>query len=92
MVERWVHDLVVVKTFIGMKCQKAILIKVAELEGKDWRLSSVLDESKGIDGYVGDEPVSIKPSTYKTKNALRELISVRMIYYEKAKDGVVFEY
>jgi hypothetical protein len=92
MAELWVRDLVVVKTFVGLKCQKAILMQVAALEEKGWRLSTAEEESKGIDGYLEDKPVSIKPSSYKTMSALRESISVRMIYYQKAKDGVIIEY
>jgi hypothetical protein len=67
-------------------------MKVAELEEKTWKLSSPNDESKGVDGYLGNEPVSIKPTSYKTKSALRESIKARMIFYEKVKDGVIFEY
>ena len=92
LAKQWVRDLVVVKTFIGLKCQKAILMKVAELEEKTWRLSSPDEESKGVDGYLGDEPVSIKPSSYKTMRELKESINARMIYYEKENDGVVLEY
>jgi hypothetical protein len=67
-------------------------MQVAALEEKGWRLSTAEEESKGIDGYLEDKPVSIKPSSYKTMSALRESISVRMIYYQKAKDGVIIEY
>ena len=47
-----------------------------------------LGESKGIDGYIGKEPVSIKPITYKTKNMLNEQINVKIIFYDKKKDGI----
>ena len=45
--EKWVRDLVLVKTFIGLKFQEAILRKGAELKGVDWRFSSPEEESKG---------------------------------------------
>ena len=41
------------------------------------------EESKGIDGYIEDVPVSIKPDTYKTKDALQEKIEAPIIYYKK---------
>jgi len=91
-VEMWVRDLVLVKTFIGLKFQEAILRKGAELKGVDWRFSSPEEEAKGIDGFIGDLPVSIKPSTYKAKGSLPETISCKVIYYEKAKDGIVVDY
>ena len=39
------------------------------------RLSSREDESRGIDGYLDGRPVSVKPSTYKTMDALSETIN-----------------
>jgi len=60
MVEQWVRDLVIVKTFAGLRFQEAILKKGAEIKGTNYRFSEPDEESKGIDGYVGDIPVSIK--------------------------------
>jgi len=92
MINEWVKDLVIVKTFLGLKFQEAILKKVAEIKGLDYRLSDNVAESKGIDGYIGDIPVSIKPDTYKTQKFLNEEINVRIIYYEKVKNGIVVDY
>ncbi len=92
MVNEWVKDLVIVKTFLGLKFQEAILKKVSDIKGFDYRLSDNLAESKGIDGYIGDIPVSIKPDTYQTKKSLREDIAVKIIYYKKVKDGIVVDY
>lgn len=88
LIERWVKDLVIVKTFIGLRCQEAILKKVAENRRGKYRLASPEEESKGIDGFLDDIPVSVKPITYKSKPELREKIKVKFIYYEKKKDGV----
>lgn len=92
MVEKWVRDLVVVKTFMGLRFQEAILKRIAEIKGVDYRLSGSEEESKGIDGYIGDIPVSIKPGTYKIKAALPEEIAVKMIYYEKVNNGIEVDY
>jgi MjaI restriction endonuclease len=92
MVEKWVRDLVVVKTFMGLRFQEAILKRVAEIKGVDYRLSDFAEESKGIDGHIGDIPVSIKPKTYKVKAALREEIAVKIIYYEKVSNGIEVDY
>lgn len=93
LVEQWVRDLVIVKTFIGLRFQEAILKKIAEIKNTNYKLSDHKDESKGIDGYIGNTPVSIKPETYKTKLSLPETIPVKPIYYKKVKNGleVVFE-
>ena len=39
-VEMWVRDLVLAKTFVGLRLQEAILKKGAELKGVDWRFAS----------------------------------------------------
>lgn len=46
----------------------------------------------GIDGYISGTPVSIKPSTYKTKKMLPEVFECEIIYYEKKRDGLVVEF
>lgn len=92
MIEEWVRDLVIVKTFMGLRFQEAILKKVSEINGVDYRLSNFKEEAKGIDGYIGDIAVSIKPETYKVKAALREDIAVKIIYYEKIKNGIQVDY
>jgi len=92
MVEKWVRDLVIVKTFVGLRFQEAILKKGSEIKRTTYRLSERDEESKGIDGYVGDIPVSIKPETYKVKAALPEHIAIKIIYYKKIDDGVEVDY
>jgi len=92
LIENWVKDLVIIKTFIGLKFQEAILKKGAELLDTTYRLSTPQEESKGIDGSIGDLPVSIKPDTYKTKSSLQEKIKAKIIYYKKVKDGVEVNY
>ena len=89
LVRRWVKDLVITKTFSGLRFQEVILKKISAIEKKEYRLSTPQEESKGIDGYIGNVPVSIKAITYKGKLSLPEQISVKMIYYEKKKDGII---
>jgi len=92
LVRRWVEDLTIIKTFTGLKFQGAILAKVAEIKGTRYRLANPAEESKGIDGYIGDVPVSIKPITYKIKTSLSEKIDVPIIFYDKKKDGISIEF
>jgi len=92
MVKEWVEDLVILKTFMGLRFQEAILRKVAEQKSETYRLATPEEESKGIDGYIGYTPVSIKPVTYEYKKSLVEEISIQIIYYEKKKDGIVVYY
>jgi len=92
IVEQWVKDLVIVKTFMGLRFQEAILKKGAELKKVDYRLANPEEESKGIDGYIGDIPVSIKPITYEVMAALPEQIKVKIIYYEKVNSDIEVDY
>ena len=91
MVQRWVEDLVITKTYNGMYVQKAILAKLASIKGLTYRLAAPDEESIGIDGYVGTVSYSIKPDTYKTMNRLSETINVKMIYYTKTKSALKIE-
>jgi hypothetical protein len=92
MVEKWVKDLVIVKTFVGLRFHEAILKKGAEIRKTLYRLSESNEESKGIDGYIGDIPVSIKPDTYEMKASLPEYINIKIIYYKKVNDGIEVDY
>jgi hypothetical protein len=88
MVEKWVKDLVILKTFIGLKFQEAILKSVASELNRTYRLATPEEESQGIDGLIGEKPVSIKPTSYEMKKSLSETIEVPFIFYEKLKDGI----
>ncbi|HOQ43464.1 MAG TPA: MjaI family restriction endonuclease [Smithellaceae bacterium] len=88
MIRAWVKDLIIVKTFVGLKFQEAILKRIATHTGKSYRVSVPEEEAKGIDGYIGDNPISIKPQTYESKQMLPESIGVQIIYYDKVKDGI----
>lgn len=91
MIEAWVEDLIVSKTFNGMYVQKAILAFLAEQINGTYRLATPEEEAVGIDGYVNNTPYSVKPDTYKSMERLSETIDVKMIYYTKTKTGLKIE-
>ena len=91
MVEHWVDDLVINKTFNGMYVQKAILAFLADKNNQRYRLATPDEEAKGIDGFIGETAYSIKPDTYKTMDRLPEIIDLKMIYYTKKKNGLTIE-
>lgn len=92
LIKNWVEDLVIVKTFIWLKFQEAILKKISRLLNLNYKLAIPEEESKWIDWYIWNIPVSIKPNTYKTKKSLNEIINVKIIYYEKKKDWISIEF
>jgi len=81
MIRQWIRDLVIVKTFIGLKFQGIVLKKIAEELDIDYKLSTPEGESKGIDGYIGNIPVSLKLTTYTSKKMLTEKLEGYIIYY-----------
>lgn len=91
-IREWVEDLLIAKTFVGLKVQDVVLAKVANAVGADWRKSTPEEESQGIDGFIADVAVSVKPTTYKQQSQLPEGIDATIIYYEKKKDRVVIKY
>ena len=83
MVNRWVKDLVLYKTYTGLgRNEEAILKKLSEEYDLPYELGTAEDESKGIDGYLESQPVSVKPITYKQKARLQEDIDAPIVYYE----------
>jgi oligoendopeptidase F len=88
IIRKWVKDLVVIKTYTGLNLQEIILRKIAEVEECNYRLATPEEESKGIDGFVGEKAYSIKPDSYDYKKMLNEVIEVTMIKYSKSKTGL----
>ncbi len=91
-VREWVEDLVIVKTFLGLRCQAAVLTRIAELCGLSYRLAKPEEEARAIDGFIGDTPLSIKPKTYEIMDVLPEDIQVQVVYYEKTNTGITFTF
>ncbi|MBC7185412.1 MAG: MjaI family restriction endonuclease [Calditrichaeota bacterium] len=92
MIRKWVEDLILAKTFVGLKYQEAILKKVAEVTGLAYRLATPAEEARGVDGVVGETEVSIKPSSWPTQVLQREDLGGVLITYEKKGDGVEIEF
>lgn len=88
MVRRWVEDLVLAKTYAGLRIQESVLKTIAEGRGMTYRLANPAEESRGIDGFIGGRPVSVKPVSYRSQAMLAEQIAADMIYYEKVPGGV----
>lgn len=93
MIRNWVKDLVFTKTYCGLKFQEAVISFLAKQQEVDYRLANPDEEVLGIDGFVGLQPVSIKPETYDSKEKiLPEHINVPIITYEKKKGYITIHY
>lgn len=84
MVEAWVSDLIINKTAEGLIIQGIIIEYIANELKLDWRLSTKEEESKNIDGYIGETAIQIKPESYKAeKPIVKGCIDVKIIFYKK---------
>jgi hypothetical protein len=92
MVRKWMQELIFTKTYAGLCFQESILKTIAASKKTTYRLARPDEESKGIDGFIGTEPVSIKPVSYQSKKSLQETIDVKIIFYEKIRGGIEFHY
>jgi hypothetical protein len=66
-VKLFVENLIFNQTYSGLKIQEVILVKIAKITKQSYRWSTSKEDSAGIDGFIGDIPVSIKPKTSKEK-------------------------
>jgi len=92
MVRRWISELILAKTYVGLKFQKSILKKIASEHHTTFRLANPAEEARGIDGYIGEKAVSIKPVTYRYQPMMQDTIRVPIIYYEKIRGGINIYY
>lgn len=87
VVKLWVEDLVIDKSFWGLKVQEAILNKIEKNTGVKCKLANKEEESKGFDGFIGNNPIQIKPDSYKiASNVKTEKSRAKTIFYKK-QDG-----
>ena len=70
LIEAWVRDLVVSKTFAGFRGQDAVLAELSVRFNLPLRAATAADEAQGIDGYIGSQAVQVKPATYRVKGGL----------------------
>lgn len=93
MITKWVEDLIFRKTFNGLIIQESILKYLAEKHELEYTPSTNDDESKHIDGFLNDYPISVKPHTWKDKKELPfDLNELLVVYYKKNKASVRIEY
>lgn len=81
MVRDYIHEFIYYKTPQGFDDEQVIFEKLAEVYDKEYQNSTAEEEPEGIDGYLDDQPVSIKPESFKRKGDPDE-IDAPVVYYE----------
>ncbi len=83
MIEAWLEDLILIKTAEGLLIQNTIFEHLSTATGLPHQPASPEDESAGIDGYLGDIPISVKPESYKQKTSTKhENIDAVFVFYK----------
>jgi len=97
-IRKWLENLTYEKTYCGLEAQEMILDKIAtDLgNGYTYKLGSLEDERKGIDGFVIDPngkkfALQIKSESYRNKNK-QEQFKCPIIFYNLSKGGVEFNF
>ncbi|MCY4216870.1 MAG: MjaI family restriction endonuclease [Flavobacteriaceae bacterium] len=94
MIEKWVEDLVIYKSYTGIVIQGIALQMIAKKYNKSYRRATPEEESDGIDGYIGDVPVQIKPRNGESYNVLMDKYRTKylLVTYKKEDKSVSIEF
>jgi hypothetical protein len=93
MVREWVRDLVLVKTAEGLLIEQKIFEHLSQQFDLPHRDSTAAEESKGIDGYIGDTAVTVKPESYDSKTSTKhESLDAAMVQYKKTSKYLTIFY
>ena len=87
---KFINNLIIEKTFRGLKIQEALLVKLGQIMKRDYTWSTAKEDSTGIDGHLGLIPISIKPNTCQLKKKPGVKRVIYTIY--KNRKGLSFTY
>ena len=85
MVRNWVTYFLLVQSRRGIIYQEMVLKYLAKENNTNYRLATPEEESKGIDGFIGDKPVQVKPESFLQKGAMQFETEYDIIYYKAPK-------
>jgi hypothetical protein len=87
--ENYILDLVINKTHYGMSGEYYAVLATAKYFGLDYSFSSAEEERQGIDAWIGDKPVQVKPHDSVIKHHVRngaDIDKTLVITYEAKED------
>lgn len=89
LAQEYILDLVINKTHYGMSGEYHAVLAAAQYFGMKYRFSTAEEESQGIDAWIGDYPVQVKPHDSVTMHHVRngaDTEKTLVITYEAKKD------
>jgi len=90
--EKYLLDLIINKTHYGMSGEYHSVVAAAKYFGKEYRFSTAEEESQGIDAWLGDCPVQVKPADSVKKHHVRNHADEEktLVITYKSKEDVCF--
>lgn len=85
VVKNYISDLVLVKSRKGLITQEMVLDYLSKKYNTTYRLATPEEESQGIDGFIGEKPIQVKPDTYLNKPRLQEEFPCDVVFYKDTK-------
>lgn len=67
-VKEYIEDVLFKKTFNGLNIEIEIIKEISNKYNYEYKFSNHIDEREGIDGFINNIPIQIKPNTYKNTN------------------------
>jgi hypothetical protein len=84
----FVENLIFNQTYTGLNVQEAIFMKMAKITKKKYRPSTAKEDSAGIDGFIGEIPVSIKPIT----SPVKKKAGVKRVNYKIDEENYILSF
>jgi hypothetical protein len=81
----WVEELIIDKTFNGLMAQSEVASALAQHNSMKLTNATSEEDSRGIDGYIGDVSISVKPASYKAE----QIEAQEMVYYTIQNGNIV---
>lgn len=90
LVEEWITDLLIKKTFYGLHTESLIKLYFKDL-GFEVRRSNPSEESQNIDLFIDNRPYQIKPLSYKNEKMIRDRIHVPILFFKVEDGGILLD-
>lgn len=87
-VVEYIDDFIKNKNFKGFDTEQLVLSTITEETGAETRISTQEDEAEGIDGYINDRPVSVKPASYRKEKGVQNIEHPIIFYSGNSEEGL----
>ncbi|WP_440769352.1 MjaI family restriction endonuclease [Natronorubrum sp. DTA28] len=87
MVEQWVEDLILYKSYMGFDAREVIIPKLGNELQVGSRLANPEEMAEGISGYLGEQPIALRSAKHDEGPAMYNETDVPVIYYEETNSG-----